>query len=158
MNDARIKGLRVSGDELHPLKTGLLIDNSNIEAEDLDISGAIDSAIRIDGDSHPLLLGNYLHGNSGTGVIIRAPSVPRLVGNRISENGRVAGSLHAGVEIDTASEPVLQHNEIVDNGLLPAFPPALDHEIRARNLIEASRPEKPKPVKHPALAPPANKA
>ena len=157
VNDARVKGLRVTGDETHPLRTGLLIDNSSIEAEDLDVSGAIDSAIRIEGDSHPLVLGNYLHGNSGTGVIIRAPSVPRLVGNRISENGLAAGSLHAGVEIDSASEPVLQHNEIVDNGLLPVFPAALNDEIRAKNTIEAARPSKPKPIARPSKSPAAAK-
>lgn len=153
VNEARVKGLRVAGDEAHPLRTGLLIDDSSIEAEDLDISGAIDSGIRIAGDSHPLVLGNFVHSNSGTGVIIRSPSVPRLVGNRISENGRVSGSLHAGVEIDSAAEPVLQHNEIIDNGLPPVFPSTLDEEIRSKNTVEAVHPPKPKTIARPSKSP-----
>lgn len=105
--EARLEGLRIAGDETHPLRIGVLIVNSSVEIDDVEISGAIDAGLRVEGDSRPLLLGNFVRANSGAGVVIVSPSTPRLVGNRISENGAK-----------------------------PEFPAALDQEIRAKNMIE----------------------
>jgi hypothetical protein len=54
-----------------------------------------------------VVLGNFVHANSGAGVLIRNPSVPRLVGNRISENG-------TRPEFRAGSEQEMRANNIVE--------------------------------------------
>jgi len=160
VKEGRIKGLHLTGDETHPLRIGLLIADSSIEAEDIEISGALDAGLRIDGDSHPLVLDSSFHANSGPGVVVHGGSSPRLVGNRIAENGRVPGAPKAGIEIDNDAQPTLLHNEILQNGLPAIFPLALDEEIRARNTVDTTgakpaakpRPPTPKPVTKPNTA------
>lgn len=105
----RLEGFRIVGDETHPLRTGVLIVNSSIEADDVEISGAIDAGVHVEGESHPLLLGNFIHSNSGAGVVIRHPAVPRLVANQISENG-------SGIDTDPKAQPVLFRNVVERNG------------------------------------------
>jgi serine/threonine protein phosphatase PrpC len=160
VKEGRIKGLHLTGDETHPLRIGLLIADSSIEAEDIEISNALEAGLRIEGDSHPLVMGSSFHSNAGPGVVVRGESAPRLVGNRIVENGRVPGSPKAGIEIDNDSQPTLLHNEILKNGLPATFPPALDEEIRGRNTVDTSgakpaakpRTPAPKPVLKPNTA------
>jgi serine/threonine protein phosphatase PrpC len=158
VKEGRIKGLHLTGDETHPLRIGLLIADSSIEAEDIEISGALEAGLRIEGDSHPLVMGSSFHSNSGPGVVVRGESAPRLVGNRIVENGRVPGSPKAGIEIDNLAQPTLLHNEILKNGISATFPPALDEEIRAGNTVDAAPGNKPAvkpraPISKPAVKP-----
>jgi parallel beta-helix repeat protein len=110
VQEAEVKGLRVTGDDLHPLKTGILIADSSPEIADVEVTGAIDAGVRIEGDSHPLLLGDSVHGNAGAGVVIRDHAAPRLTGNRISENGL------AGIDKGTDAAPVLENNSTAGNG------------------------------------------
>jgi serine/threonine protein phosphatase PrpC len=157
VKEARIKGLHLMGDQAHPLRTGLLISDSSIEAEDIEIADALDSGLRIEGDSHPLVMGSSFHSNAGPGVVVRGQSAPRLMGNRIAENGRVLGSPRAGIEIDNDAQPTLLHNEILQNGVPAVFPPALDEEIRAKNTVDSrpsNKPAKPRtPLPTPAVKP-----
>jgi PPM family protein phosphatase len=101
---ARIAGLHIAGDDTHPLRTGILLGGSSVEVDDCEVSGAIDSGIRVEGDSHALLLGNFVHGGNGPGIIVRNPATPRLVGNHISENGQPE------LQIDAGAHPVLEDN------------------------------------------------
>ena len=43
MKEGHIKGLHIEGTDAHPLRTGLLINDSSIEAEDIEVTGAIES-------------------------------------------------------------------------------------------------------------------
>lgn len=149
VKEARIKGLHLEGDEAHPLRTGLQITDSSIEAEDIEVSGAQECGVRIQGDSHPLIMASNIHGNAGPGVVVQGSSAPRLLENRITDNGRVAGSPHAGIEIGNEAQPSLLHNEILHNGLAAVFPLALDEEIRAKNTVDAATAAKPPARPHP---------
>jgi parallel beta-helix repeat protein len=111
-----IRGLSVSGDDAHPLRIGMLIQNSSMEADELDISGAIETGMLITGDSHPLLLANFLHGNSGTGALINDQSSPRLSGNTITGNGTSPDASKPGLQIGPTAQPVLVNNTISENG------------------------------------------
>jgi hypothetical protein len=147
VKEARIKGLHLVGNEAHPLHTGLLIADSSIEAEDIEVTGASECGVRISGDAHPLVMAGNFHGNSGPGVIVQGPSTPRMMDNRIADNGMVAGALHQGIEIGNEAQPTLLHNEILHNGLAAVFPMALDEDIRAKNTVDprpAGRPAPPK--------------
>jgi serine/threonine protein phosphatase PrpC len=152
VKEARLKGVHLEGNETHPLRTGLLIADSSIEAEDIEVSGAVDCGVKIEGDSHPLVIAGNFHSNSGPGVIVQGQSTPRLIDNRITDNGRVAGAPHAGIEIGNEAQPTLIKNEILHNGLAAMFPPALDEEIRAKNTVDSGAagkpPAKPRPPAH----------
>lgn len=115
---ARVEGLRVVADETHPLRTGVLIENSSAEIANLDISGASESGIQIAQKSKPILLANFIHANSGAGVIIRKDTTPRLVGNWIVENGKLPVSLRPGIEVESGARPDLSNNTIARNGVL----------------------------------------
>ena len=113
---AHIQGLRVLADDLHPLKIGVLIEDSSLELSDMDIMGAIESGVRIEGDSHPFLLGNSIHQNPGAGVVIRDSAAPRLAGNHIMDNGLAPSALRAGIETSPDASPVLDDNTVNHNG------------------------------------------
>lgn len=114
---ARVSGFHIDADQTHPLQDGVLIDSSTVVLEDMAVSGAIEAGVRIIGQAEPLLLANDIHSNSGAGILIGAPAVPRIVGNRLAENGRTAGSLHAGIEVAPGAKPVLENNIVSRNGV-----------------------------------------
>ena len=111
IRSGRVAGLRIAGDEALPLRTGILVSGAAVELDDIEISGARDAAIWIDGSSQAVLRANYIHGNSGFGVVIQDASAPRLVGNTITDNGR-----SPGVEIRAPARPALENNVITHNG------------------------------------------
>jgi PPM family protein phosphatase len=45
---ARVQGLRIVGDETHPLRVGIYALDSSVQLQDVQISGAIDSDVRIE--------------------------------------------------------------------------------------------------------------
>ncbi|MGA8030059.1 MAG: right-handed parallel beta-helix repeat-containing protein, partial [Bryobacteraceae bacterium] len=102
-----------------PLRIGISVVDSSVEIADVEVSGAIEAGIRVDGDSRGLLLANFLHANPGFGVVFSGKSASRAIGNWISENGRVPGALHPGIQIDSGAQPVLERNVIVKNGRGP---------------------------------------
>lgn len=135
----RLSGFRIDGDAAHPLGYGVLLANSAIEMDDVEITGAQDCGVRIEGASRGALRANYIHGNSGCGVMILGESYPRLAGNRISGNGTVVGALRRGVEIFAPAAPMLDNNVIYGNGIkdLGNLPPGYLSEIARRNIFEA---------------------
>lgn len=139
VRSGRLSGFRIEGDAAHPLSVGLSLINSNVEVDDLEIIGAQECGIRIQGQSNAVLRANYIHGNSGCGVLISDQSAPRLAGNRISENGTRRGALRRGIEIFPPATPLLDNNVITGNGIqgFGNLSPAYDSEIRRRNIVEA---------------------
>lgn len=119
---ARVEGLRVIADETHPLAAGVWIQSSSLELANLDVSGAIEAGIRIDGASNPVLLANFIHSNSGAGITIKKQSAPRLVGNWIEDNGKLPHALRQGIEIDADARPQLERNVVLHNGLTGSLP------------------------------------
>lgn len=118
LHAGRLEGVRITGDQTHPLRTGILIDGSNVDIDGVEISGAVDAGVHITGKSlQPSLLYNFIHGNAGPGVLIDGPSRARLIANRISDNGTTPGSLHPGIEIQPGAAPVLDNNSILRNGV-----------------------------------------
>lgn len=113
----RVEGIRIAADDTHPLRAGIWISDATVEVANVDISGAIEAGIRIEGAAEPILLANFIHANSGPGVVIKNHSAPRLTGNWISENGRIAHALRPGVEVDLGARPRFGRNVIVRNGV-----------------------------------------
>jgi PPM family protein phosphatase len=156
VSDVRISGLRIAGDELHPLRIGVLLSASSVELDDVDVSGAIEAGVRIEGASPSLLLGSNLHGNLGTGLSVAGSSAARIAGNHISENGRLSSGLRAGVELFSGAHPVLENNVITGNGRvgISGLPADLEAEVKRTNILDHRPVVAPKPA--PAAADPAN--
>ena len=92
LHHSRVSGFRITSGANSPLATGILVDGSNLEIDNVDISGAADCAIRIMARATPLIRASNLHENSGCGFWIGSGSMPRLEGNRLAGNGiSVAG-------------------------------------------------------------------
>ena len=134
----RISGFRVLGDTAAPMTTGLLLDRSTVEVEDLEIAGATDCGVRVEAGSAGVLRANWIHGNNGCGVWIGGESAPRLAGNRISDNGLVSGAERPGVEIHPPAVPVIENNIVTGNGAtgFGALPASLENELRRGNIVD----------------------
>ncbi len=137
VSDARVTGLRIIGDEAHPLRVGALISSSSVNLEDVEVSGAVEAGIRIEGSSDGVLLANFVHANLGPGIIIGGASAPRLAGNWITDNGKLPATPHAGIEILPPANPVLENNLILGNGVssIVGLPPGTELEFRNRNFL-----------------------
>ena len=138
VSDARVTGLRIVGDEAHPLRIGALLSSASVEMDDVEVSGAIETGVRIDGASRSILLANFVHANVGPGLIIADNSAPRLAGNRVTDNGKLPGALRSGVEISLGAKPLLENNMILGNGVpgIANVSPETDAEIRSRNILD----------------------
>ncbi len=99
---ARITGFRIQGSAAEPLATGLLIDNSSVEINEIEIAGAADCAVRFTGNSAGVLRASSVH-DSACGVRIEGESSPRVIGNRITG---------APIDVQPPARPVLVNNTI----------------------------------------------
>jgi parallel beta-helix repeat protein len=113
----RFVGFKILGGDKNPLEIGLRLMNTDIEIEDVEISGARTAGVEIGGAASALLRANYIHDNAGSGIVIRAPAMPRLAHNIITNNGRQVGKRKTGIEILEAARPVLIGNLIANNGI-----------------------------------------
>jgi hypothetical protein len=95
----RLSGFRVAGDGKSPLATGILLEGANVEIDDMDISGAADCAIRAIAGAAPTIRAGNIHDNPGCGIWIEAGSSPRVVGTRISNNGKSPTAQRPSVEM-----------------------------------------------------------
>lgn len=105
---ATISGLRVETDQTHPLRIGVLIEDSSIHLLNMDISGAAYSGIRLEGVSNPRIQGCFIHSN---GLMVNSP--------------------RPGIEVGASSKPVLSDNLISGNGTdEPMKPVSSEHKKR----------------------------
>lgn len=116
VHKATIAGLKLAADDTHPLKTGVLLADSSIDLNDMDVSGAVYSGIRIEGDSQPYVHDNFIHGNAGAGIAIEDNSAPRIVHNQVLQNGLMVNATRPGIEIGPNAKPVLEQNLVSGNG------------------------------------------
>jgi parallel beta-helix repeat protein len=144
LKSGRFGGFRIVGDATSPLSLGVLAQSSSVEIDDLEISGATDCGVRMEGSSGGVLRSSYVHDNAGCGVWIGGESTPRLTGNRISANGTGKDALRSGIEIHLPAQPLLENNIIRGNGLagFGDIPATVASEIQNRNVTdEAKLPE-----------------
>ncbi len=138
IEEARIENLEVLSDGTHPLRIGIAVADSGIEIVNSKISGAIEAGIRIEGKSNAALLANVLSGNSGAGVAAKDSSLVRLNGNWVRNNGKVPGTLRAGLEIAPTVHLEAENNLFVNNGLddLSALPQNGRIQFQENNFVE----------------------
>jgi len=130
-----VKSGRFSGFRIVGSIAGLVLDNAALEIDDVEVTGASDCGIRIEGGSTAVLRANFIHDNAGCGISIGGSSSPRLIGNRISENGTGPVAPRGGVEIHLPATPVVENNIITGNGI------ETEELLRGRNFADSKRPE-----------------
>jgi parallel beta-helix repeat protein len=110
----RISGFRI-GSDAHRYNTGVVVRDSNVELDDLEITGATKAGVEIAGNSAATLRGNRISQNTGAGVVISGSATPRLLHNLITRNGNGEREKHAGIEIYDGALPALIANTIAEN-------------------------------------------
>jgi serine/threonine protein phosphatase PrpC len=102
---AELAGFRIIGDAATPLGTGVLIRASQASLVDIEVTGAANAAVVVDGTSLATMLASDIHDNPGAALTIRSPSA-RIAHNVFVRNG--------------TSEPV-RGSVIIDEGANPLF-------------------------------------
>ena len=135
---ARFVGFRILADPQIPLSEGILLTNSAVEVEDVEIAGA-GIGIEIRGETNPLLRGNTIRDCAGEGVLITGPSAPWLSHNVIQRNKG------AGLAAKDGARPVIVSNVFEKN--LVDVPADLMDTLKAQNfMIDTPRLARPRPV------------
>jgi parallel beta-helix repeat protein len=116
IHSSLVNGLTIAADDTHPLKDGVLLVDSSVELANLDVSGAVYSGIRIEGDGKPRLIENFIHANGGAGVAISDKAAPTLLRNQIIQNGLMVNSVRPGIEVGPFAKPILEGNLLSGNG------------------------------------------
>jgi PPM family protein phosphatase len=110
-------GFRILGDAGHPLAVGVQVVDADVELMSLEISGASAAGVEISGNARPVLFGNWIHSQTGAGVVIRESAEPELRQNYIRGTGVSPTHPRAGIEILLPANPRLIENTLADNGV-----------------------------------------
>jgi serine/threonine protein phosphatase PrpC len=137
---ARLSGFRILADAEMPLSTGILLRESVVEIDDVEVKGA-GVGIEIRGSASPVLRANAIRDCLAEGVLILGPSAPWLSHNLIQANKG------AGVAARDGAKPSLLGNLFDRNVLEPAPTDA----VKELNFFLG-------PVQAPARHPPARPA
>ena len=113
---ARLSGFRILADPGMPISTGILLRDSVVEIDDVEVKGA-GIGIEIRGSASPVLRANAIRDCLGEGVLILGPGAPWLSHNLIQANKG------AGVAARDGAKPSLLGN-VFDRNVLE--PPATD--------------------------------
>jgi hypothetical protein len=119
---AELAGFRIVGDAATPLGTGVLIRGSQASLVDIEVTGAVNAAIVVDGMSFATILASDVHDNPGVALTIRSAS-PRIAHNVFMRNG--------------TSERV-HRSFIIDEGADPHFTGNIFHDVRRDALGDPS--------------------
>jgi hypothetical protein len=109
---AELAGFRIIGDAATPLGTGVLIRASRTSLVDIEVTGAANAAIVVDGMSVATILASDVHDNPGTALTIRAATA-RLAHNVFMRNG-TSERVRRSFIIDEGANPLITGNVFQD--------------------------------------------
>jgi PPM family protein phosphatase len=109
---ADLAGFRIVGDAATPLGTGVLVRDSEASLVDIEVTGAANAAIVVDGMSVATILASDVHDNPGTALIVRAAAA-RLAHNVFMRNG-TSEHVRRSFIIDGGANPVVTGNVFQD--------------------------------------------
>jgi PPM family protein phosphatase len=109
---AELAGFRIVGDAATPLGTGVLIRASQTSLADIEVTGAANAAIVVDGMSVATILGSDLHDNPGTALTVRSATA-RLAHNVFMRNG-TSERVRRSFIIDEGANPLFTGNVFQD--------------------------------------------
>jgi PPM family protein phosphatase len=92
---ARITGFRIMADEKAPISTGILLDRSSVEVDEVEIAGtAVGMELRDSGAAR--ILGNSIHDCMAEGVLATGAGSPRIARNVFQRNRGAAIAARGG--------------------------------------------------------------
>jgi PPM family protein phosphatase len=123
----RFSGFHIVGDGTAPLSAGILIENSDVEVDDVDVEGAA-VGIEIRGAASPALRASDIHDCSSEGMLISGASTPWISHNTFRRNKG------AGLAARGGARPALWGNVFDKNAL--ELPPEMPMDVvRERNVL-----------------------
>ena len=105
---AELAGFRIVGDAATPLGTGVLVRGSDVSIVDIEVTGAVNAAIAIDGVSLATILASDVHDNPGAALAIRSASA-RIAHNVFVRNG-MSERVRRSFIIDEGADPRFSGN------------------------------------------------
>lgn len=136
VRDARVSGFWIDANAPLPLSAGIVLNNSSVEIDDTEISGA-GVGIEVRGSASPVLIGNAIHDCSAEGILISGPATPWLSHNSILRNRG------AGIAARDGARPSLVGN-VIEGNTLELLPNIDPETVRAKNfLLEPRSPAVP---------------
>ena len=127
VKDARLSGFHIVGDAQAPLSAGIVLDNSAVEVDDVDVEGAA-VGIEIRGAASPALRASDIHDCTAEGLLITGSSEPWISHNTFRRNKA------AGLAARGAARPALWSN-IFDKNALELPPEMPLQPVRERNQL-----------------------
>jgi serine/threonine protein phosphatase PrpC len=109
---AELAGFRIIGDAATPLGTGVLIRASQASLVDIEVTGAVNAAVVVDGMSVASLLASDIHDNPGAALTIRSASA-RMAHNVFMRNG-TSERVRRSFIIDDGANPLFAGNVFQD--------------------------------------------
>lgn len=113
---ARFVGFRIEGDGRTPLAVGLRLIDSEVDVQNVEISGAAVAGVEIAGRDRSSIRFSSIHDNPGGGVFVADDAAPLLLQNLIFKNGALPNAPRPGIEIRDRAKPGVVQNRIEDNG------------------------------------------
>jgi PPM family protein phosphatase len=150
VSSGSVSGFRIIGAPHNPISVGVLVADSAVELDGLEIEGTTSAGILIRGASTATVRAGYIHNNRGAGIVIEDRASPRIVASVIVNNGDMPESPRAGIEPAESARPVLEGNVFANafQNLSRRLAPEAETELRKHNLfVEPS--QKPKPRARP---------
>jgi PPM family protein phosphatase len=111
---AEFTGFRIVGDAATPLGTGVLIRSSQASLVDIEVTGAVNAAIVVDGTSLATVQASDVHDNPGAALTIRSASA-RMAHNTFMRNG-TSERVRRSFIIDEGTDPLFTGNIFQDVG------------------------------------------
>jgi PPM family protein phosphatase len=111
---AELAGFRIIGDAATPLGTGVLIRASKTSLVDIEVTGAANAAVVVDGASLATMMASDIHDNPGAALAIRSTSA-RFAHNVFVRNG-TSEPVRRSFIIDEGSNPLFTENVFQDAG------------------------------------------
>jgi hypothetical protein len=107
---ARLSGFRILAAKGMPIATGILLQNSDVEVDDVEVDGA-GVGVEIRGTANPVLRANAIHDCSNEGVLILGASEPWISHNDIRKNKG------AGIAARDGARPAMVGNVFEKNAV-----------------------------------------
>jgi PPM family protein phosphatase len=134
---SRLSGFRIAGDGERPLAVGVRVQGAQADIDDIEVVGARHAAVLFEERAGGALRGSALHDNHGPGVVVRAGATPTLRNNVITANGKQAGAIRPGVQLQDEARALLFGNIIAGNGedQVAGLPAANRGDVMRDNII-----------------------
>jgi PPM family protein phosphatase len=116
IREANIAGLVIKAESAAGLPFGIHSLNSAVNFSNLEISGATQAGVYIEGSSAATLAGSYVHTNVGPGILVGGTAAPHIIGNVIYANGLSREHPGPGMFIIDSADPEVRRNVFSGNG------------------------------------------